>query len=715
MADLRTEQQITEELRKQKSLRDDGRQSDATREARLNRIKELEKELSTLVTEQVKAKKLYNKIASDANKIEKDTNKSIVSRLQSLAKGDMSAIFQNKAAEKQQSLQSKINIEAKSQADVLKDKLTNQKISATTYQETLSLVSDIKSGLIDQEDISGRILNINDDGQDIARALQNDFEELADLKKQEGEQSEKATKTSELQSKIVTQLGVGFTFLLSTAIKFAGTIDKIGQTFGSLNVLGKEVTDNLLESSVEATKLGGSIDDVASITNTLASNFGMSLEEASALSAKVFDTSKAIGLSADESANLFGVLTQTANLSAEQAEQLAEGAFQLARQRGVAPNAVLKDLAQSAETIAQFTKDGGNNIAEAAVQARSLGVSLDTTAKISKGLLDFESSLTNEIEASVMIGKQLNFERARQLALEGDIAGATKDVVAQLGSEAEFNKLNVLQREALAKSIGVSVGELAKLVGQSDKLSLSGAMAAGNFEDLLGEEGISNITKLTQSFSALGATLTNSLGPILSVVAEGLNFFGGILQFVVENLEKIGALAPIIAGGLAFIATKSIATAVAKKREAVMSGLASALKLPFPINLAAGAATIAAIGALISQSKTVNDFHSGPGGITHMTGPAGTFELNPRDYVLATTNPIPVNDMHVAPAGQMNVGNVGGNSNSDGVLTTLASAVNGLVEKGIGVTGTFDNFGDAISFAGERQPGTVSPVGTRVA
>ena len=29
-------------------------------------------------------------------------------------------------------------------------------------------------------------------------------------------------------------------------------------------------------------------------------------------------------------------------------------------------------------------------------------------------------------------------------------------------------------------------------------------------------------------------------------------------------------------------------------------------------------------------------------------------------------------------------------------------------------TGTFDNFGDAISFAGERQPGTVQPVGTRV-
>ena len=713
MADLKKEQQITEELKKQRALRDDGRQTDETRKARAERIKELEKELSKILSDQVKAKKIYNKIASDANKIEKDTSKSIISRLQSLAKGNVAAIFSNKAAEKQQSLQSKINIEAKSQADVLKDKLSKDKLSAATYTQTLSLVEKLKSGEVEREEISGQIANINQDGQDIAKALQNDFEKLANLKNKEGEASKEAKETSELQSKIVAQLGVGFTFLLSTAIKFAGVIDKIGQTFGSLNVLGKEVTNNLLESSVEATKLGGSIDDVASITNTLASNFGMSLEEASALSAKVFDTSKAIGLSADESANLFGVLTQTANLSAEQAEQLAEGAFQLARQRGVAPNAVLKDLAQSAETIAEFTKDGGNNIAEAAVQARALGVSLDTTAKISKGLLDFESSLTNEIEASVMIGKQLNFERARQLALEGDIAGATKDVVAQLGSEAEFNKLNVLQREALAKSIGVSVGELAKLVGQSDKLSLSGALAAGNFEDLLGEEGISNITKLTQEFSALAATLTNALGPVLSVVASALNLFLSPIAFIVEGLQSLGGLIPTVSAALAVYAAQSYVAASANMALFGAETLAKMLKaIPMPLVSIPLAAGLIGVGiAAYNKTKSVNDFHTGPGGIDFMSGPAGAFTLNPRDSVLATTNPIPVNDVLSMPTGTVNVG---GDSNSDGVLNTLASAVNGLVEKGIGITGTFDNFGDAISFAGERQPGTVQPVGTRV-
>tara|TARA_Y100001937_G_C6885662_1_gene226715 strand:- start:192 stop:524 length:333 start_codon:yes stop_codon:yes gene_type:complete len=45
----------------------------------------------------------------------------------------------------------------------------------------------------------------------------------------------------------------------------------------------------------------------------------------------------------------------------------------------------------------------------------------------------------------------------------------------------------------------------------------------------------------------------------------------------------------------------------------------------------------------------VDDMYAGPGGITHMMGPAGSFELNPRDSVLATTNPIPVTKVNEFP------------------------------------------------------------------
>ena len=459
-----------------------------------------------------------------------------------------------------------------------------------------------------------------------------------------------------------------FASLAAAAKKFGETLDGIGQQFGSLDVLGKPVTDNLLNSQIEAIKLGGSIQDVAGITNTLASNFGMSLEEASKLSGKVFDTSKALGLSADESANLFGALTQVANLSAEQAESLAEGAFQLARQRGVAPSAVLRDIAGSTETIALFTKDGGDNIADAAVQARQLGLSLDTTAKIAEGLLDFESSITKEVEASVLIGRQLNLQKAREAALNNDIAGAMEEVVKQVGSEQDFLNLNLIQRKALADSIGVSVGEMAKLVGQSDELSLSGAMAAGSFEDLLGEEGISTISQLTNTIKSLGAALVNTLGPALMAVTSILLPFVDMAASLIGTLNEMGVILPVVAAGLGFFATKSLIAAAGAIKNAYANMAKNSFVLPFPANIAAGVAGAAAIAAIVAQSRNVDDFTSGPGGITTMMGPAGIFSLNPRDSVLATTNPIPVNDMQTGPPGSMSPTNSNVNVNLTGVV-----------------------------------------------
>jgi len=136
---------------------------------------------------------------------------------------------------------------------------------------------------------------------------------------------------------------------------------------------------------------------------------------------------------------------------------------ELAQANDLRPGDVIADLASNTEVFADFAKDGGKNLAMAAVQARKLGMSLGSTAKIANSLLDFESSIEKEMEASMMIGKQLNFNKARQLALEGDIAGAAKDVVSQIGGAAELNKMNVLQRRALADSIGVSTDELSRL------------------------------------------------------------------------------------------------------------------------------------------------------------------------------------------------------------------------------------------------------------
>ncbi len=610
------------------------------------------------------ARKSELNIAKSIQKVDSEIIKSNQSILSLLLKGNIAGLLQSKYTSATLTLQKKQATSQDNFAKGLADGAKGQTLTNKQRRDLLSIQDDVGSGMADELDIADRIHDVEGfigfqklealeylKGQ--ARARENILET-----EKEGEEAQER-----INATMAKSAGI-FALITAAAFKFGETIDKIGETFGSLSVMGKDFQQDLLRSSVEATALGGGIEDVASITNTLASNFGMNVDEAAKLSSKVFDTSKAIGLSADEGANLFGVLTQTANLSAGQAEKLAEGAFQLARQAGVAPSAVMKDIAGSAEEIATFTTDGGDNIAAAAVQARKLGLSLSTTAKISEGLLDFESSIAKEVEASVLIGKQLNFQKARELALNNDIAGATKAVVDQLGSEEEFNKLNAIQRKSLADSIGVSVAEMSKLVGQSDKLSLSGAMAAGNFEDLLGEEGISTISQLTNTFKSLGASLVNSVGPALLSVTSFLLPFVDMAASLIGTLNEMGLILPIVAAGLAYFATQSAIAA----GKAILSAYASmadrSFKLPFPANIAAGVAGTAAIAAIVAQakSKSVDDFKSGPGGITHMSGPAGSFSLNPRDSVMATTNPIPVNDFQSFPAGQA-PGTSGGNIN----------------------------------------------------
>jgi hypothetical protein len=55
----------------------------------------------------------------------------------------------------------------------------------------------------------------------------------------------------------------------------------------------------------------------------------------------------------------------------------------------------------------------------------------------------------------------------------------------------------------------------------------------------------------------------------------------------------------------------------------------------------------------LGKIDEVNDFRGGRGAITTLAGPAGVFRLNPMDSVMATTNPIPVNDFQSGPAGSM--------------------------------------------------------------
>ncbi len=53
-----------------------------------------------------------------------------------------------------------------------------------------------------------------------------------------------------------------------------------------------------------------------------------------------------------------------------------------------------------------------------------------------------------------------------------------EEILRQVGGEAEFNKMNVIQRKALAESVGVSVEQLSRLVRNNTAGGTAGAVGA---------------------------------------------------------------------------------------------------------------------------------------------------------------------------------------------------------------------------------------------
>ena len=600
--DIKNEQRLQElkkeNIRLEKGYEKTREKREAQTKINLKEIEELENKISEInearvksINEQTKARKGYVKLSQDAKKAEEAINKSFSSRLVAIVKGNVASAIGLQSTRDHEEAVSSLANKAK---DMAKNALDNGDLDGKQKAGIVSLTSDIKDGLMDEEGIRAKIaeLGIKDKSKTLNNALA--------LNKTQGEVAAKGKLAAKNVAKYAKMGGVAliiFTGLKEIAEKFAASVDAIGTGFGSLNVTSDEVKHNLMDAELASIGIGATMQDVVAVTNAVAGEFGVSSTEASKMSAQLLDTAKAVGLSNEEAAKLSGILQTTSGLSSEQAERLTEGAFQLAHANNVAPQAVMQDMANSAEEFALFSKDGGDNLAKAAVQARAMGLSLAETSKIASGLLDFEQSIAAEVEASVLIGRQLNLQKARELALNNDIEGAMRAVVDQLGSEAEFNELNSIQREALAKSIGVEASQLAKMVANQEKSAVVAAETAKSFGDIIGKEAMSNLTAMMNELKVFGAAVVQIIGPLIEFVLK-----------VVNPLLSI-------AGSLA-------------------QGMASALRIDF-------------------GGAPMNDGVIGRGGISMMAGPAGVFKLNPRDSVMATTNPIPVNDVRSGPAGSM--------------------------------------------------------------
>lgn len=135
-----------------------------------------------------------------------------------------------------------------------------------------------------------------------------------------------------------------------------------------------------------------------------------------------------------------------------------------------------KILSQASKTSGQLLvsfKGSSKALFQATLEANKLGTSLEKTKGVTDSLLNFEESISAELEAELLTGKDLNLDRARALALQGDYVGATKAALENVGGLAEFQKLLPIQQRALAKAVGMTGDELADVLIQENLIKNS--------------------------------------------------------------------------------------------------------------------------------------------------------------------------------------------------------------------------------------------------
>lgn len=273
-----------------------------------------------------------------------------------------------------------------------------------------------------------------------------------------------------------------------------------------------------------------------------------------------------MGLAADEAGGL-AMIAQTTNGDIEATvDSIVDQttAFNKSKRSAVNQKQVLQDVAKASDGIKASLGGNPKLIAAAAASARRLGMELGKIDQIASSLLDFEDSISKEMEAELLIGKDLNLNKARELALNNDLAGLGDELFKNAADISEFGKMNRIQQESYAAALGMTRDELGKIAYQkaieAGMTEEQAEAAAGvRAEDMKRAEIQEQIQKSLDKLAQAFAPILSIIGDIVGVFAPIVQIIGGAVGHVVKLLDTLGIIKPLIIGIVAIMAAGKIA------------------------------------------------------------------------------------------------------------------------------------------------------------
>ena len=335
------------------------------------------------------------------------------------------------------------------------------------------------------------------------------------------------------------------------------------------------------------------------------------------------------------SAEAVGELSILANVAGQSIEEAhlsqIDGVLAAEKEHGVRLN-IKQVLEESSKVTGQIRAQLGGNleaINKSVAVAKQFGMTLEGVASAGASMLDFQSSIENELQAELFLGKQLNLEKARLAALTGDYDTLTKEINANVGDFYEFSKLNVLQQEKLAASVGMTADQLSdQLLKKADLNALEKKARDEGRDDIADNmQQLSVQDKMQAAMERFQATMAD----ILTVVMPIFEGFSTLVGWISESTVAMGALAAVIA-----------LAGIASMVQAVTSIWSAFGMIPFglgiPLAIVATATMFGLVAAAQAKAKKAKDGVIDPQGGLVVSGQKGTIQLDPEDQLIAGTD-----------------------------------------------------------------------------
>jgi len=292
-----------------------------------------------------------------------------------------------------------------------------------------------------------------------------------------------------------------------------------------------------------------------------------------------------VGISSESAGNLAAASEITGTSFESNYEDVLATSYELQRQSGVQMD-LRQILEQTGKVTGTVRANLGANpalIAKAITQAKLFGASLEQVAAAGKTLLDFESSITSELEAELLLGRDINLERARAAALSGDQVTLAQELQKQAGDFSTFTKMNVIQQEALAKAMGMTSDQLADILFQQEVQGKSAkelrALGKEELAELVEKQDLQTKFNATvEKLQAIFVDVATAFTPILEVLGSVFSLIGkiialldplvGILTGIATGFAVGGPFGALIGGAIGL--TGDIAKGISTMDDAII-------------------------------------------------------------------------------------------------------------------------------------------------